>query len=140
MHIEANSIKWIHEYDVGVIEIDFQHRYFLKLIQRVEKLFQQGMDDYMATRHFNEILAYASFHFQSEENLMMLSEYPGLQEHRELHKDLLEEIGTTIYYFHLKKKTWQEVIDMMVDWFIKHTVKEDSKFGHFHKTQEQEAK
>jgi hemerythrin len=133
MSSESNVPKWSDKYMIGIPDVDFQHQYFLRLIQRLEKRFESGMDSHITLRHFNEILKYADFHFQSEENLMLMYNYPGYQTHHNLHIDLLDEIGTTIYYFQLEKKNATEVIEMLVKWFLDHTVEEDIKFGDFMK-------
>jgi len=123
--------KWSEKYIINVSEIDFQHQYFLKLIARIEKKFEAGMSSHLTHRHFNEILAYADFHFKSEENLMLLYNYPEVNTQQELHKELMDEIGTTLYYYKLEKKSATEIIQMMVKWFLDHTVEEDAKFGKF---------
>jgi len=123
--------RWSKKYNINIPEIDFQHQYFLKLIQRLEKRFEIGMSSHLTYRHFNEILAYADFHFQSEENIMILYNYPDILIHQEQHKELLDEIGTTLYYYKLGKKSTAEIIQMLVHWFLDHTVEKDSKFGEF---------
>jgi len=134
MDIKSKVPLWSDDYMTGISEIDFQHQYFLGLIARVEKRFIAGMDSYLTSRHFNEILEYASFHFTSEENIMLLYNYPEIKLHQEQHKDLLEEIATFLCYYNNGKKTADEIIEMLVKWFLEHTIKEDSKFSNFFKS------
>lgn len=136
MNNDLNTIyEWKKSYNTGNEEIDFQHQYFLKLIHRIAELFQSQLSDYILSRHINEILKYAEFHFQSEENIMQLADYPDTDDHAELHKDLLDEIGTVLYYYRNGKRPVENVIEKLYNWFLNHTIYEDSKFGDFQKKQ-----
>jgi hemerythrin len=89
------------------------------------------MSKYLITRHINEILKYADFHFQSEENIMLLYDYPESKSHQELHKDLLDEVGSTLYYFEKGEKSISQITEILISWFLEHTTKEDIKFGEY---------
>jgi len=127
---------WKKKYNIGLELIDHQHQYFLNLISRLSELLETDLSDYLITRLVNEILKYADFHFQSEENLMLIEEYPEFEKHKELHKDLIEEIGTFLYYFSKQEKQADELIGFLVKWFIDHTVEEDSKLGDYIKSKQ----
>ncbi|MDP2162078.1 MAG: bacteriohemerythrin [Flavobacterium sp.] len=131
MDNEFKVPKWNNKFLIGVPDVDLQHQYFLKLIIRLEKRFNVGMDSHLTYRHFNEILKYADFHFQSEENLMLLYNYPEFDLHHKLHIELLDEVGTSLNYYNLGRKDASEIIEMLVNWFLNHTIEVDAKFGNF---------
>jgi hemerythrin len=66
---------------------------------------------------------------------MQLADYPDTDHHAELHKDLLDEIGTVLYYYRNGKRPVENVIEKLFNWFLNHTIYEDSKFGDFQKKQ-----
>lgn len=130
---ELQSItQWKSEYSIGIEEIDFQHKYFLKLINRLSIKAKEDLSAFLISRHVNEIIKYADFHFQSEENLMLLTEYPDFDEHYNLHKDLLDEIAVFLYGFNKGNKTFDELINFLMKWFIDHTIEQDQKFAKYY--------
>lgn len=124
-----NAPNWNKKYELGVPDIDFQHKYFLELIHRFVVKTNEGMDDKMLVRHFNEIVKYAHFHFYSEENIMMLNNYPDLEIHHEQHMVLIDQLSSRINYFETGKYSIGDISRFMIDWFIEHTVQEDKKFA-----------
>lgn len=132
--------EWKMKYNIGIELVDLQHQYFLNLIKRLSSLLNKDLSDHMITRLINEILKYAEFHFQSEENLMLIEEYPEFDKHTELHKDLIEEIGTFLYYYSHGEKQAEELIEFLTEWFMHHTVEEDLKFGDYLKGKQKKTK
>jgi len=131
MKLEAVVPDWNKKYNIGIELVDLQHQYFLNLIKRLSKYLDHDLSKYMITRIINEILKYADFHFQSEENLMLIENYPEYEKHEELHKDLIEDIGTFLNYYSKGEKQPAELIEFLLKWFIDHTLEEDKKFGDY---------
>ena len=86
--MESNVIDWNQKYDLGVEDIDFQHHFFLNLINRLAKdLLELDNTDYQLSL-ISELNAYANFHFISEENMMRRANYPELEIHQKHHLDI----------------------------------------------------
>lgn len=127
---------WNDIYLVGIEEVDYQHRYFLKLIHRFyARCNNHNLSDELIGRHLKEILRYAEFHFLSEENLMLIHNYSGFKDHRDLHMDLTDQLATKLTNFKTDTNSLDEIISFMVSWFVHHTIAEDKKFGVFLETQ-----
>jgi hemerythrin len=122
---------WEKKYNIGIDLVDFQHQYFLKLIKRFSEHLDDDISDYMFDRLINEIIKYADFHFQSEENLMIIEGYPEYRNHQEIHKDLIEDIGTILYYYSEGEKETSELVEFLLKWFFDHTAGDDMKFGKY---------
>ena len=73
----AGDISGDHK--IGIEEVDLQHQYFLDLIKRLSVILNSNVSAHLDTRLINEIIKYAEFHFQSEENLMVINDYPDLE-------------------------------------------------------------
>jgi hemerythrin len=122
-----NSLVWKSKYKIDVARIDIEHKLFLRLINSFKMALNKGRSKDTLMRIIDEIEKYASFHFTSEENLMVAINYPEYEEHRWRHQDLLDTLKikkqslTSFKNFHL----------FLVEWFIEHTTVEDIRIKQF---------
>lgn len=123
--------KWEKKYEIGIPEIDFQHKYFLELIKRFYDLAKSGISKVHIHNYLKELSLYTQFHFCSEENIMSLHAYPAAKAHKQLHIDLIEELTNKIGLCELGELSLNEVTYFLVEWFIDHTQKEDLKLAYF---------
>lgn len=124
---KINFIPWESKYDTGVDRIDFEHKIFLELINSFIFAIENEVNKTELTRLIIEIEKYAEFHFISEENLMHRINYPEIKEHRIEHFELLER-------FNIAKNSkcdFTEFYMFLKDWFVNHTIEEDSKIKDF---------
>ena len=85
-------IEWNSDYLTGIDEIDLQHQYFAKLINRIEaKITSIALADSHSPL-LTELVYYARFHFLSEENIMAEAGYPALDDHKGLHSELIQRL------------------------------------------------
>lgn len=120
------TLNWKEEYATGVEEIDLQHRYFMGLINRLSSELDGCEDESYRKKLLNELVKYASFHFVSEENMMIKFAYPDLERHRKLHLDLIDKLS-----WQIQSKFYDALFEFLVDWFIRHTLEEDKHIGEF---------
>jgi hemerythrin len=133
MKSENNLIDWNQKYDLGIEDIDLQHHFFLNLINRVSKnLLASNNPDYQLSL-ISELNAYAVFHFISEENMMRQAGYPELEIHKKHHFDIIESLCAEGNNFRLEpsQKELEKIINLLVDWFVNHTSKEDKLFANY---------
>ncbi|MGE4504657.1 MAG: bacteriohemerythrin [Desulfovibrionaceae bacterium] len=119
--------QWDSKYELGIEDIDFQHHYFLNLINRLVDDLATSTDLSYRAALFAELGAYARFHFLSEENLMRRAGYPWLQNHRVLHLELLDQLscrGSKAAAGVLDGAT-DDLFEFLYDWFFQHTAGED---------------
>lgn len=126
-------IDWLPKYDLGIEDIDFQHHYFLNLINRLVNDLDNNAKPAYQEAMIAELNAYARFHFVSEENMMMRADYPRLDEHKSHHRDLLDQLSIkqTKLLMNNSEQEINEIIDFLVGWFIQHTSCEDRLFAEF---------
>lgn len=128
------NIEWKEIYEVGNLEIDSEHKVFVRIIQKIQNFAEKvEKDGDHNKKHLErlvvELLKYAEFHFCSEENVMLEIEYPGIFDHKHEHEKLLAELRNLIFAFEMNKQDIDELITFLTDWFIKHTVKEDKNLA-----------
>lgn len=125
---------WKKDYDLGIEDIDLQHRYFLNLINRLADELRMNTDPSRRAALISELNAYARFHFVSEENIMAKAHYPQLAEHRRHHLALISELNSKEALLKLEAtdRRAEDVIDFLLDWFLRHTTGEDRLFAEFY--------
>jgi len=125
------KLIWTDAFSVGVEEIDRQHQEFVRLIGRLQTMQELKSPHGVILRILRELLKYADFHFESEENLMVLVKYPELDQHREEHKHLLKTAEAMTAAFASGKEPVESVLDFLADWFALHTQSSDKAAGRF---------
>ena len=121
------KIEWAKEFEIGNEFVDIQHRYFLDLVNRIGKAFQETDDEAYKRKLWSELYKYADFHFTSEENLAMSQGLQGIEEHHRLHLDLLENLNRFERNLDIGLKTIDEFLEFIMDWFLVHSIHEDRK-------------
>ena len=125
------KLIWKKEYEIGVYEIDSEHQIFLKIIQKIDKAFQEKYEKEYTLLLLNELYKYADFHFISEENIMRFNKYPELNSHQEEHKKLLAKLSEKIGFFDIEFLNQKKLVKFLFEWFLGHTTTLDLKFGVF---------
>lgn len=126
---EPKRIAWSQEYEIGVKRIDFEHQVFAELINHLADKIAAGIDQLALARTLREITKYADFHFTSEENIMTDCGYPGLKEHVEIHRSLQRTLNSKVVAMVGDDLSPTDVLNFLVDWFLDHTVREDSRIS-----------
>ena len=84
------DIAWSKILSVGVDEIDDDHRRLIALFNELNRAAAGGESaDYLAAT-LEELIHCTVWHFSHEERLMLKHRYPGMAEHREAHRELIE--------------------------------------------------
>lgn len=136
--MKYDPIAWESKFELGVDDIDFQHHYFLDLVNRIAGELGEGENHGYQDALLAELAAYARFHFISEENMMLRAGFPGQEEHRRRHLELIDQLSVKVNFFKLghSEEKARELVEFLVQWFIGHTTNEDQRFADFLKRQE----
>jgi hemerythrin len=87
--MNSQFLEWKTKYELGVEEIDSQHRLFFEVIIRLVEALNDKHDLNYLMSLITELNAFARFHFMSEENMMVLVGFPGYEKHKNHHVELL---------------------------------------------------
>lgn len=127
-----NFITWTNELSVGIEEIDEQHKVLVGLINRMHDAIHQRHGSDVVEGILAELAEYTRIHFAVEESLMRLLNFPGYEEHRELHEELIQQI------VELQKKIAAgkhaigfELMHFLKIWLSKHIMEEDMQYSGF---------
>ncbi|MCK4974781.1 MAG: hemerythrin family protein [Sulfurimonas sp.] len=125
------AILWDDRYKLGIDAIDIQHK---QLFALVSKLY--ALDDDKSTKEelkdiLNELSEYMRTHFKDEEEYMLSIGYPELEEHKQLHQDLIDKLALVIKSSKILSilKIKMRVIAKRI--LIDHIIREDIKIKLF---------
>lgn len=120
------KIEWSKKFLTGNKEVDLQHQYFAELINRIILEILENHDLKYQHHLIEELILYASFHFKSEENILFKLHYHDLDNHRNLHRQLLDDLSYKLANIKIQQDNLS-IIDFLVKWFVGHTIFEDKE-------------
>ena len=124
-------IEWSDDIlSVGIEEIDEQHKLLVGLVNRMHDAIHQRHGSDVVKDILAELVDYTRIHFAVEESLMRILHYPGYEEHKELHEELLSHVkelqekvasGKTAIGF--------ELMHFLKNWLTTHIMEEDKNYS-----------
>ncbi len=85
-------IEWNDELSVGIEEIDEQHKVLVGLVNEMHDAIHEHHGSEASQRILERLAEYTKIHFAVEESLMRIVDYPGYEEHKKQHEELIKEI------------------------------------------------
>lgn len=125
-------IIWSDELSVGVKQIDEQHKVLVNIINQMHIAIEHHHGSDVVIEILAELTEYTKMHFIVEESLMSILGYPGYEDHKEIHDELLEHVAG------LQKKVASgrmaisfELMHFLKSWLSKHIMEEDMQYSGF---------
>ncbi len=129
------AISWRTELEIGVPEIDEQHKHLVESFNVFLRACRDGQGSSELLKLMEFLDEYVVKHFREEETLQRKLAYPDHDSHRLQHLGFIKRIQD------LKRQLTPEVppeIDqvistnnMMLDWLVKHISGSDKQFGRY---------
>ena len=128
---------WTDAINVGVDAIDKDHQVLLSLYNRVthRSSDETNVDDVIA-----KLIDYTRYHFEREEALMEVCDYPNVEEHRELHRKFVKEVSAKADMWR-KERSQESPVQFRTffkDWLFNHIIGQDIKILPYTKGKERE--
>lgn len=81
--------EWNKECETGIVEIDAQHKVLVMLINTLAEASGKKVKDQtgVVDRALVELADYIRVHFDAEEKLLKLNQYPGIEGHIQAHRN-----------------------------------------------------
>jgi hemerythrin-like metal-binding protein len=119
-------IEWRDELQVGIPEVDDEHRALVDLINRLYAQLKAGQSPATIVDFLGELYASVARHFANEEEIMKSHEHVYLEEHAAEHKQLLDDICNMIDdYQDGVLNDDRQMADRLDDWFCIHFKTQD---------------
>jgi len=122
-------LTWDKRLAVGTPSIDAQHRLLVEALNELNSSVMRGDDRNSTGVLLRTFLAYTRNHHASEETLMARVHYPELQQHRTLHRELLENVETHVARLERGESAVSiEFLHFLRDWLSNHIQQADRAF------------
>lgn len=131
------GIEWRESLAIGVEAIDNQHKELLLRFDRLLNACQAGQRVVELKRLQVFLEEYVHTHFNDEEALQRLHNFPGYEVHRAEHLYFIEQINKLKSETEEKGVSTHNVIEtnnMLLKWLLHHISEVDTKLGAFLKS------
>lgn len=121
-------MPWTEELQVGIREIDEQHRW---LVDQTNAL-HDAMQGSARAEHVGELLEglmdYVMNHFIVEENLFIRLKYPQTDAHQAQHNLFSGQVMSLLGRHDAGEEVGVEALELLKDWLIHHILKVDKAY------------
>lgn len=135
-NIAKHAMRWRDEYSTGIQEIDNEHKAIIAKLNEIMQEFEKsdGQSDIDSIVDFLD--SELDKHFEHEERIQKLCEYPYYRSHRMEHDEFKMTVLKIKYVTNVDKKFEGVNVDIYRDvfgWLISHIKNEDRQFAEYYK-------
>ncbi|MGD8908391.1 MAG: bacteriohemerythrin [Chromatiales bacterium] len=128
----SNFVEWSNDLSVGIEEIDEQHKVLVGLVNKMHEAIHQRHGSDVVISILSDLADYTRIHFAVEESLMRILNYPGYEEHKKVHEELLHTVQDLQEKVASGKKSIGfELMHFLKTWLTKHILDEDMEYSSF---------
>lgn len=129
-----SELIWSEDYSVGITFIDNEHKLLVSIVNDINRIIGTHKD--FQVQMIGDILNKLAYcihrHFESEENFLLLNQYPKYEVHKNEHTLLLEQLD--LFEKSFKDSNQSFTVEMLLyleDWLVRHIILHDSEFGFY---------
>jgi hemerythrin-like metal-binding protein len=134
-----SDLEWSNDYIINIPAIDNEHKLIVSIVNDISRsmLHHGELQAKMVSESLRMLSRCIRNHFESEERLLSLNNYPELEAHMAEHAGLLTIFDTFEQNFTARNSTVnEEMLLFLKDWFVRHILLHDSKIGHYYSKHE----
>lgn len=122
---------WSEDYSVHLRVIDNDHKDLVNTVNTLHDAISGGAQRGQIGRIIGNLAKYVDEHFSREEALMETYDYPGLAQHKRIHRHLTRTVYAVRIIFGSKPKIIDpgKLLAFLRDWLIHHILEEDTKYA-----------
>lgn len=124
-------MEWKETFNTGVQQFDEHHRHLVGLLNAFYEVFDEGGTKEKLRKLFDELLDYATYHFNAEEQWMERNHFPKFAEHAEEHASFGQTVVELDKDFVAGSNKTLETIVFLKGWLAEHILGSDAEFGLF---------
>jgi len=122
-------LEWEDSYNIGVKEIDIQHRGLFDIISKLSASRKYETDGKYFFAMLNQLVDFTKVHFATEERYMREAQYPELVEHQQEHTKFISEVMKLVHDFEKKEPDIQQkILNYLKDWYMAHIMGTDRDY------------
>lgn len=127
--MEEIYMKWRPDFNLGIEEIDKQHRKIVDLINELSEAFMKDTAREKLSDIFKELIDYADYHFKDEEALFSAHNFPFTAEHIEMHKRFIQKVTNLKQKYEEDQPVTFRVLGFMKEWLTDHILDADREYA-----------
>ncbi len=127
--------KWCDDYSIDNPMIDEQHKKLFELAGAVESIADRSVSKRKIKDLLTEFFHYMRDHFSDEEKYMESINYPELEPHRRIHKEIIQSMVHLIGSIKTTNDLKERLYLISKKWLLEHILFEDMKITEFVRTQ-----
>jgi len=130
--VRKDFIEWSDALSVGVKEIDDQHKGLAAMVNELNEGIKGGWGKEARDEVLTRLIEYTKVHFATEESLMTISNYPGVEAHRQQHHNLIDMVGDYIRKYNENPNASNyDFLFFLKRWLVEHIMKDDKALGEY---------
>ena len=123
--------KWCDDYSIDNPMIDEQHKKLFELAGAVESIADRSVSKRKIKDLLTEFFHYMRDHFSDEEKYMESINYPELEPHRKIHKEIIKSMVHLIGSIKTTNDLKERLYLISKQWLLEHILFEDMKISEF---------
>ncbi len=126
------NIVWEEKYDVGVNELNQQHKKLIETLNHLYVAMENKQDRHALKKVLMELIEYIKVHFATEEDYMFKYFYPEYISHKEEHQKFIKKVVEFCNDFKDDKLVlYFDIAVFLKNWIFSHISETDKKYGAF---------
>jgi len=122
--------EWSDELSVGVTEIDDQHKQLINIINELNEAINGGWAKEARKSIIAKLVEYTRVHFTTEESVMSIAGYPGVEDHKKKHHDLILSVQEHIKKYEQDPNASNyDLLFFLRKWLTEHIMKTDKQLA-----------
>lgn len=129
--MKGELIIWQKKWGTGINTIDEQHKHFVRIINQVYFLNEDGKDKKVLGEIIHDLVEYARVHFSTEEGFFEETDYPQTEEHEQKHQELLTKVLDFTRRFESEEdisELVKDFLNFLKNWLDEHLIKVDHEY------------
>ena len=124
-------IAWEEGFNIGIAEVDQQHRQLVRLINELSAAILCDAPQYIYKSIFNQLIDYTGYHFTAEEKYIKALTKKDKRLHLLQHQTFIDEL-MMMNQEDFDQQSAEQIWYFLSDWLITHIVSEDIKLYKHH--------
>lgn len=127
----VSTIEWSDAYSVGLPEVDEDHKVLLSLLNRCINAAKKNTKDNELNTILDELLSYTQYHFEREEKIMEMCEYPELDRHKGVHQLFINVLAQYKSEYRQGELAAEKLLAFLREWLNVHILGTDKVAASF---------
>lgn len=125
-------IQWNDSFNVHIEDVDYQHQTLVSLINDLGEAMSDGKGKEFLQKILAELIRYTKDHFQAEERIFRIVDYPESEEHKREHDTFVQKVTDfQVDFDRGRLGLTVEVLNFLCDWVRNHIKQSDKKYAQY---------